>query len=324
MKKTAFITGITGQDGSYLAEFLLKKNYRVVGLVSQKYNIGADNLASIKNQLILEVGVLLDKASLERIIRQYQPQEIYNLAGFTFIPASWEKPTLNLNINTLGLSRLLEIIRDQLPQAKLYQATSAKIFGQPLESPQTETTPLNPVGPYGISKACSHYLIKSFRRRFNLFAVSGILYNHESERRGPDFVTRKITLHAAKIKLGLAKQLTLGNLDAQQDWGYAPDYVEAMWLMLQQDKADDYIIATGQLHSVRDVCQVAFSHLKLNYKKFVSVDKRFFRKVEAKAALGNFSKAKKILGWQPKVTFEQMIIKMVEHDLKLLKKGKQL
>ena len=321
MKLTAFITGITGQDGSYLAEFLLKKNYRVVGLVSQKHGIGMQNIAAIKDKVILEQGDLMDKASLERIFTKHQPNEVYNLGGLTFVPTSWQQPTLNFDINTLGLSRILEIIHDNYPQSKLYQATSAKIFGQPKESPQTEMTPFNPVDPYSVSKTCSHYLIRSFRNRFNLFAVSGILFNHESERRGPEFVTRKITIQAAKIKLGLTKKLVLGNLDAQQDWGYAPDYVEAMWLMLQQDKADDYIIASGQLHSVRDVCRITFSHLNLDYKKFVTIDKKLFRKIEAKAPVGDAAKAKAVLNWQPRVSFEEMIIKMVNNDLGLLKKG---
>ncbi|MFC1627035.1 GDP-mannose 4,6-dehydratase [Patescibacteria group bacterium] len=323
MKKTAFITGITGQDGSYLAEFLLKKNYQVVGLVSQKYNIGFQNIDHFKDKLILEKGDLLNKSSLERIIKKYKPNEVYNLAGLTFVPTSWEKPTLGFDINTLGVSRLLELIRDYSPKSKFYQATSAKIFGLPKQSPQTETTPLNPVDPYSISKTASHYLVKSFRSHFNLFAVSGILYNHESERRGEQFVTRKITQTAAKIKLGLAKELSLGNLDSKQDWGYAPDYVEAMWLMLQQNKPDDYIIASGKLHSVRDVVEIAFSHLGLKYQDYVTINKKFFRKTEAKAPVGNPNKAKQELGWKPKVSFKDMIIKMVENDLKLVKKEEQ-
>ncbi|MCG2691571.1 GDP-mannose 4,6-dehydratase [Microgenomates group bacterium] len=242
MKPTAFITGITGQDGSYLAEFLLAKQYQVIGLVSHKHNIGWQNIESFQDQLILEPGDLLDKNSLEKIIKKFKPAEIYNLAGLTFVPASWDNPTLSLDINTLGTSRLLEAIRDFSPQTKFYQATSAKIFGLPKESPQTENTPLNPVDPYSVSKAASHYLVRDFRNHFQLFAVSGILYNHESERRGEEFVTRKISSTAAKIKLGLADKLTLGSLDSQQDWGYAPDYVEAMWLMLQQTKPDDLIL----------------------------------------------------------------------------------
>ena len=319
MKPTAFITGITGQDGSYLAEFLLKKNYQVIGLISNKHNIGWQNIESFQDQLILEPGDLLDKNSLEKIIKKFKPAEIYNLAGLTFVPASWDNPTLSLDINTLGTSRLLEAIRDFSPQTKFYQATSAKIFGLPKESPQTENTPLNPVDPYSVSKAASHYLVRDFRNHFQLFAVSGILYNHESERRGEEFVTRKISSTAAKIKLGLADKLTLGSLDSQQDWGYAPDYVEAMWLMLQQTKPDDYIIASGKLHSVKDVCAIAFSHLKLDYKKFVETDKKFVRKTEALAPVGDASKAQKILHWQPKVDFKTMIINMVENDLQLLK-----
>jgi len=322
MKKTAFITGITGQDGSYLAEFLLKKNYQVIGLISPKFNIGYQNIQTFKDKLILKKGDLLNQDSLEIIIKKYSPTEVYNLAGLTFVPTAWEKPTLALDVNTLGASRILKAIRDYSPKTKFYQATSAKIFGLPKESPQTESTPLNPVDPYSISKACAHYLTISFRNHFNLFAVSGILYNHESERRGPEFVTRKITQTVAKIKLGLVKKLPLGNLEAQQDWGYAPDYVKAMWLMLQQSQPDDYIIASGQSHSVRDVCQIAFSHLKLDYKKYVTTDKRFFRKIEPskrQALFGNPAKAKKVLGWQLQVSFKQMIIKMVENDLELLK-----
>ncbi len=319
MKKSAFITGITGQDGSYLAELLLKKNYQVIGLISSKFNIGYQNIQTFKDQLILEKGDLLNQDSLETIIKKYTPTEVYNLAGLTFVPTAWEKPTLALDINTLGTSRILKAIRDYSPKTKFYQATSAKIFGLPKQSPQTESTPLNPVDPYSISKACAHYLTVSFRNHFNLFAVSGILYNHESERRGPEFVTRKITQTAVKIKLGLAKKLSLGNLDAQQDWGYAPDYVKAMWLMLQQKNPNDYIIASGQLHSVRDICQIAFSHLGLDYKKHIIINKKFFRKIEAKAPVGNPAKAKKALGWQLKTSFKQMIIKMVENDLELTK-----
>lgn len=318
--KTAFITGITGQDGSYLAEFLLKKDYRVVGLVSSDHDIGFQNINQFKDKVLLEEGDLLDKESLEKVIKKYQPNEIYNLAGLTFVPTSWKNPSLTIDINTLGLSRILEIVRDFSPKTKLYQATSAKIFGIPKETPQTETTPLKPVDPYGVSKTAAHRLLQNLRQQFNLFFVSGILYNHESERRGVEFVTRKITSTAAQIKLGLKKELMLGNLEAQQDWGYAPDYVEAMWLMLQQESPQDYIIASGKLHSVKDICQVAFSHLNLNYKDYVKVDKKFFRKTESQLILGDPTKAKKELGWRPKVDFKDMIIKMVENDL-LLTKG---
>ncbi len=319
MNKIALITGITGQDGSYLAEFLLKKDYQVVGLVSQQHDIGGQNIESIKGKLELVSGDLLDRNSLEAAVKKFRPDEIYNLGGMTFVPKSWDEPTLALDVNTLGVARLLEAVRDNSPRSKFYQATSAKIFGLPTESPQTEATPLNPVDPYSVAKAAAHYLIQAFRRHFGIFAVSGILYNHESERRGPEFVTRKITMAAAKIKLGREKQLTLGGLDDRQDWGYAPDYVEAMWLMLQQDRPQDFVIASGETHSVRDVCAIAFSHLGLKYQDHVVTDQKLVRKTEARELLGSPQKAKKILGWRPKTDFKNMIIKMTENDLKLLK-----
>lgn len=319
--KTAFITGITGQDGSYLAEFLLKKKYQVVGLISKKHNIGYQNIKLIKKDLTLEFGDLLDKKSLEKIIKKYRPIEIYNLGGITFVPKSWEEPELTFDVNALGALRLLELMRDFCPRAKFYQASSAKIFGNPKIGPQNEKTPIQPTTPYAVSKACAHFLTQNFREHFNLFACSGIMYNHESERRGTEFVTRKITLTAAKIKLGKAKKLLLGNLEAKQDWGYAPDYVEAMWLMLQQKKADDYIIATGKLHSVKDICRIVFGYLNLDWKKYVEYHKKLVRKEEAQMFFGDASKARRILGWRPKVSFEEMIKKMVDNDLKLIKKG---
>ncbi len=319
MKKTAFITGITGQDGSYLAELLLQKKYQVTGLVSSKHDIGLTNIKAIKSKLVLEPGDLLDKKSLEKIIKKHQPDEIYNLASLTFIPKAWQEPSLALDINTLGTTRLLEIIRDHSPKTKFYQATSSKIFGKPLESPQTETTPVNPVDPYSITKTAAHFSTIAFRERFNLFAVSGILYNHESERRGTEFVSRKITHTAAKIKLGLETKLSLGNLESKQDFGYAPDYVEAMYLMMQHQTPQDFIISTGKLYSVKDICKIAFDYLDLNYKDYVIKDKKFYRPVEAQAPIGDYSKAKKLLNWQPKTSFQQMIIKMVENDLQLLK-----
>ena len=315
---TAFITGITGQDGSYLAQLLLEKNYRVVGLVSQKHDIGDQNIQAIKDRLILIPGDLLDPASLEAVFKQYSPDEVYNLAGMTFVPKSWEIPTLTLDVNTLGVSRLLELMLRMAPKARFYQATSAKIFGLPSQSPQTEATPLVPLDPYSVSKAAAHYLVQNYRDHLGLFAVSGILYNHESERRGEEFVTRKITLAASKIKLGLAKQLVLGNLDDRQDWGYAPDYVQAMWLMLQQDQPTDYIIASGRSHSVREVCTIAFSFLGLSYRDYVVTDKNLIRKTEARELLGDAGKAERILGWRPKTSFKDMIIKMTENDLQLL------
>jgi len=322
--KKAFITGITGQDGSYLAEFLLDKGYQVIGLVSKEYSIGDSNIVHLKDKLRLEYGDLLDKNSLKRIIEKYQPSEIYNLGAISFIPASWEKPSLVFNINALGVARLLELIYKYSPQSRFFQATSAKIFGNPpTGGPQNEQTPVKPNTPYAVAKAAAHFLTQNFRDHFNLFACSAIMYNHESERRGLDFVTRKITLGAAKIKLGLIDKLKLGNLKAQQDWGYAPDYVRAMWLMLQQEKADDFIIATGKLHSVEDVCQIAFSHLGLKWQDYVEQKRSLMRKEKEGNFYGDASKAKKKLGWQPETSFKTMIKKMADYDLKELEKLKR-
>ena len=318
---TAFITGITGQDGSFLSEFLLAKDYQVVGLVSGNFNIGYQNIDRIKDKLILEEGDLLDQKSLEKILDTHPPDEIYNLAGMTFIPPSWEKPTLTLDVNTLGVTRLLELVVQKHQQARFYQASSSKIFGDPEVAPQNETTPIAPQDPYSVSKAAAHRLVGVIRKHFDIFAVSGIMFNHESERRGPEFVTRKITISAVKIKAGRQAKLELGDLDAVQDWGYAPDYVQAMWLMLTNDTPDDYVIATGVHHSVADICQIAFSHLGLDYQDYVTIDPSFIRKEKITSPKGDASKAKKILGWQPQVSFEQMIIKMVEHDQQLLTAG---
>jgi len=313
----ALITGITGQDGSYLSELLLAKQYQVVGLISPKHNIGFDNINHIKDQLTLEEGDLLDQASLSKLIEKHNPNEIYNLGGITFIPASWEKPTLTLDINTLGLSRLLELLSQRYHHIRLFQASSSKIFGSPEDNPQTENTPLNPLDPYSISKASSHRLIQIFRDHFGLYLASGIMYNHESPRRGPEFVTRKITQAAARIKLGLDQNLSLGDLDAAQDWGFAPDYVKAMWLMLQQEQADDYIIASGTTHTVADIASTAFTHLGLNYQDYVVFDERYARKEKQTAHQGDITKASQKLGWQPETSFKDMIIQMVEHDLNL-------
>lgn len=317
--KTAFITGITGQDGSYLSEFLLEKGYKVIGLVSKKHGIGEENIAHLKKELILEEGDLLDKKSLERALLKHKPDEIYNLGAITFVPSSWENAELVFDVNCQGVLRILDVIKEKLPKARFLQATSSKIFGIPETSPQNEETPIVPVEPYGVSKAGAHFLVKNFRACFNLFLVSLIMFNHESERRGEVFVTRKITQGAVKIKLGLEKTLALGDLKAQQDWGYAPDYVRAMWLVLQQKKPCDFVIATGKLHRVEDVCRIAFSHLNLDYKKFVKIDKRFFRKVDARKIVGDALRVRKVLGWQPSISFEEMIKKMVEQDLKSLR-----
>ena len=320
--KTAVITGITGQDGSYLAELLLKKGYQVIGLVSRKHSIGKDNIKDFQDKLLLVEGDLLDKRSLVGIVKKFKPREFYNLGALTFVPDSWKQATLMADINSLGVTRLLEAVVDHSPETRFYQASTAKMFGQVEKVPQDEETAIQARDPYGISKAFAHLIIKAFRRHFGLFAVSGILYNHESERRGEQFVTRKISIGAVKIKLGLEKELSLGNLDAQQDWGYAPDYVKAIWLMLQQDKPQDFVIATGKLHSVGDVCRIAFSYLDLDFKKYVKIDKRFLRKEKGVKLAGDASKARRVLGWQPKTSFEKMIKKMVDFDLKRLKEKK--
>lgn len=315
----AFITGITGQDGSYLAELLLEKGYQVIGLISKEHGIGYDNIEQIKDQIVYEEGDLLDKNSLARIFEKHKPDEVYNLAGLTYVPASWEKPTLTLDINTLGVTRILELIVTDYPDTKFYQASSSRIFGVAKQSPQTESTPIQPLDPYSVSKAAAHFVVQGFRKKHGVFACCGILYNHESERRGPDFVTKKITQAAAKISQGIQDKLELGDLDSKQDWGYAPDYVEAMWLMLQQDKPDDFVISSGQYHTVRDVCQIAFKHLNLDYQDYVQINTEFVRGKQEYVPLGDNSKAREKLAWQPKVSFEDMIVKMVDHDLELLK-----
>ena len=317
--KTAFITGITGQDGSYLAKFLLEKKYKVVGLVSKKHNIGWENVKKLKKKVIFEEGDLLDKKSLERIFKKYKISEVYNLAALSFIPACWQKPQLAFDINALGVLRLLEIIRDKSPKTRFYQASTSKIFGRSLKSSLNEKTPILPKDPYSVAKAAAHFIVRAFRNQYSLFVVNGILFNHESPKRGPDFVTRKITLAAASIKLGLQKKLKLGNLKAQEDWGYAPDYVRAMWLMLQQDKPNDFVVGTGKAHSVGDICRIAFSTLGLDYKKYVIADKKFFRQQTGKPIIADYSKAKKILNWKPEVSFDKMIKTMVTKDYNNLK-----
>jgi len=317
--KTAFITGITGQDGSYLAEFLLKKKYKVVGLVSKKHNIGWENVENLKKRVTFEDGDLLDKSSLEKVFKKYKISEVYNLAALSFIPACWEKPQLAFDINALGVLRLLEIIRDKSKKTRFYQASTSKIFGRSDKSSLNEKTPILPKDPYSVSKAAAHFIVRAFRNQYSLFAVNGILFNHESPKRGPDFVTRKITLGAASIKLGLQKKLELGNLKSKEDWGYAPDYVRAMWLMLQQDKPQDFVIGTGEAHSVGDICKIAFSTLGLDYKKYVIVDKKFFRRQTGKPIIADYSLAKKVLNWKPQVSFDKMIKMMVEKDYNYLK-----
>lgn len=314
--KTALILGITGQDGSYLLELLLNKGYRVIGMVSPKNDIGDGNIIHLKEKVILEQGDLLDDDSLRKIITKHKPDEIYNLAGITFIPTSWQNPELTYNVNAMGVLRILQIIRDFSPHSKFFQASSAKMYGSPDSACIDESFPFKPQDPYAISKVAAHESVRLFREHFGIFGSCGILFNHESPRRGEDFVTKKITLGAVRIKLGLQKELALGNLEACQDWGWAPDYVQGMWLMLQREKPDDYILATGKLHSVRDICEIAFAKLGLDYKDYVVKDEKFWRPVTGIHYYGYPNKAEKFLGWKREVEFEKMVELMVEHDMK--------
>jgi GDPmannose 4,6-dehydratase len=316
----AFLTGITGQDGSYLAEFLLEKGYDVIGMVRRSSTVSFQRLRHIQDQLEIVQGNLHDQGSLISILEQYQPDEVYNLAASSFVPISSHQPVLTGDATALGVARILEAVRLAYPQARFYQASSSEIFGTVQEVPQTETTPLNPRGPYGIAKAYGHWMTKHYRQVFNIYACSGILYNHESPRRGLEFVTRKVTHGAARIKLGLAKELRLGNLEARRDWGYAGDYVKAMWLMLQQEQPEDFVVCTGETHSVRDLCESAFSYLGLDYLEYVVQDDRYFRPVEEKLLVGDPAKAHKKLGWKPTVGFQELIQMMVDYDFEDLKR----
>ena len=312
---TAFITGITGQDGSYLAEFLLQKGYDVVGMVRRSSTVTFSRLEPIQDQIKLVQGNLHDQGSIVAIVEAHQPDEVYNLAAPSFVPISSHQPVLTGDATALGVARVLESIRLERPDAKFYQASSSEIFGEPQESPQTVETPLNPRGPYGIAKAYGHWMTQYYREEHDIFACSGVLYNHESPRRGLEFVTRKITRGAVKIKLGMESELRLGNLEARRDWGFAGDYVGAMWRMLQADQADDYVVCTGVTHSVRDLCETAFSHLGLDYRDYVVRDERFYRPAEKTLLVGDSSKARKILGWSPSLGFEDLIRSMVDSDL---------
>jgi len=317
--RTALVTGITGQDGSYLAEFLLTQGYRVVGMQRRSSTETVGRIAHLLDKIELVQGDLLDQLSLIDIVKRYQPNEVYNLAAQSFVPTSWQQPVLTGEFTALGVTRMLEAIRLVKPDAKFYQASSSEMFGKVREVPQRETTPFYPRSPYGVSKVYGHWITVNYRESYDLFAVSGILFNHESERRGLEFVTRKVTHGVAKIKLGLAKELRLGNLDAQRDWGYAPDYVRAMWLMLQQDQPDDFVIATGRTHSVRRLCEIAFSCVGLDWRDYVVVDPALIRPAEVDLLVGDASKARAVLGWEPTVTFEEMIERMVDADLRFLR-----
>ena len=319
MSKTALISGITGQDGSYLAEFLLSQGYRVIGMVRRSSTVTFGRIEHIQDQLTLVHGDLLDQTSLIDIMREHEPDEIYNLAAQSFVPVSWKQPVLTGEFTALGVTRMLEAMRSTLPEARFYQASSSEMFGQVREVPQSERTPFHPRSPYGVAKVYGHWITVNYRESYDLFACSGILFNHESPRRGLEFVTRKVTYGAAQIKLGLAKELRLGNLDARRDWGFAGDYVQAMWLMLQQDQPDDYVVGTGETHSVRELCQVAFDFLGLDWEEHVVSAPEFYRPAEVDLLISDPAKARAVLGWQPEVPFEGLVQMMVEADLVHLK-----
>jgi GDPmannose 4,6-dehydratase len=314
--KKALVTGLTGQDGSYLAELLLAKGYQVFGLVRRSSSSHFERISHFSNNIQILSGDLLDQCSLMDALSEAQPDEIYNLASQSYVPISWSQPALTAEYTAIGVSRLLESIRRCKPDAKFYQASSSEVFGQPDESPQTERTAFRPRNPYGVAKAYAHWMTVNYRQQYNLYSCCGITYTHESPRRGTEFVFRKITRGAALIKLGLANELKLGNLDARRDWCYAKDAVYAMWLMLQQEQPDDYIIASGTTHSVRELVECAFKCVGLNWQDYVSVDPAFYRPDEAVELVGSINKAQKNLGWQPQYSFEQLIELLVDHDLK--------
>ena len=314
----ALITGITGQDGSYLADLLLEKGYEVFGMVRRTSTINFERIDHIQDKIKLVQGDLLDQVSLIHILREYQPQEVYNLAAQSFVPTSFEQPVLTGEFTALGVTRVLDAIRIVDPSIRFYQASSSEMFGKVQEVPQTEKTPFYPRSPYGVAKLYGHWITINYRESYDLFACSGILFNHESPRRGLEFVTRKVTRAVARIKLGMQDEVRLGNLDARRDWGFAGDYVRAMWLMLQQDAPDDYVISTGETHSVRELCEAAFSHVGLDYQDYVKIDPKFFRPAEVDLLVGECSKAREKLGWKPTVTFRGLVEMMVDADMRLL------
>ncbi len=316
--KRALITGLTGQDGSYLAELLLAKGYHVVGMVRRTSTLNFERVAHIQDDLEIVQGDLLDETSLRHIIRHHQPDEIYNLAAQSFVQTSWQQAVLTGETTALGVTRLLNAMQECDREVRFYQASSSEMFGKVVEVPQTERTPFYPRSPYGAAKVYGHWITVNFRESYDLHASSGILFNHESPRRGMEFVTRKITYHVARIKHGLATELRLGDLDPRRDWGYAGDYVEAMWLMLQQDQPDDYVIATGETHSVQDFCEIAFSHVGLNWQDWVVQDERFMRPAEVDLLIGDASKARTVLDWKPKTSFRELVAMMVESDMELV------
>ena len=315
---TALVTGVTGQDGSYLAQFLLEKGYDVVGMVRRTSTINFDRVKHIQDQIEIVQGDLLDQMSLIGILQEYRPQEVYNLAAQSFVPTSFTQPVLTGEFTALGVTRVLEAIRIVDPSIRFYQASSSEMFGKVQEVPQRESTPLYPRSPYGVAKVYGHWITINYRESYDIFGCSGILFNHESPRRGLEFVTHKITYGAAKIKLGLADELRLGNLGSRRDWGYAWDYVRAMWLMLQQDEPDDYVIATGETHSVREFVEEAFGHLDLDWQEYVTQDPRFYRPAEVDLLVGDPTKAREKLGWEPTVDFKELVRLMVDADMEAL------
>ena len=319
--KTALITGITGQDGSYLADWLLEKGYRVCGMVRRASTENFQRIEHIRDRIQLIQGDLLDQTSIASVLDQARPDEVYNLAAMSFVPTSWQKPVLTAEFTAVGVTRVLDALRQSCPGARFYQASSSEMFGKVRETPQSETTPFHPRSPYGVAKVYGHYITVNYRESYGLFACSGILFNHESPRRGLEFVTRKITHSVARIKLGLASELRLGNLQAKRDWGFAGDYVRAMWLMLQQDQAEDYVIGTGQTHSVEEFVRIAFDQVSLDWRKYVVIDPQYYRPAEVDLLLADPRKARQRLGWEPDVSFEKLVATMVEADVAALKKS---
>jgi GDPmannose 4,6-dehydratase len=315
---TALITGITGQDGSYLAELLLSKGYRVVGVARRSSTVTYERIEHLLDNITVVQGDLHDQGSLLSLIEEYEPAEVYNLAAQSFVPTSWNQPALTGDITALGVTRILEAIRFVNPKIRFYQASSSEMFGRVVEVPQHEDTPFYPRSPYGVAKVYGHWITVNYRESFGLFAASGILFNHESPRRGLEFVTRKISDGVARIKLGRAKELRLGNLEAQRDWGFAGDYVEAMWRMLQEDQPDSFVIGMGETHSVREFCEIAFSHVGLDYNDFVVQDERFYRPAEVDLLISHPAKARAKLGWEPSVTFNDLVTMMVDADMERL------
>ena len=317
--KRALISGITGQDGSYLAEFLLAQGYEVIGMIRRSSTVNFERIRHIQDRLTLVSGDLLDEVSMISLLREHRPAEVYNLAAQSFVQTSWSQPVFTGETTALGVTRMLDAIRIVDPDIRFYQASSSEMFGKVVEVPQREETPFYPRSPYGVAKVYGHWITVNYRESYGMHATSGILFNHESPRRGLEFVTRKITHGVARIKLGLDKELRLGNLESQRDWGFAGDYVKAMWLMLQQDHAEDFVIATGVTHSVRRFCELAFGQVELDYRDYVVMDERFMRPAEVDLLVGDPSKARQVLGWQPETSLEELVRMMVEADLQLLR-----